>query len=190
MVSSSTPTRAARLTQKLNNTSPGAKESSVAHLRIPLFRALWTAALISNIGGWMQNVAAAWLMTSLTSSPLVIALVQTATTLRVFLVALPAGALADLVDRRRLLVAMQVWMCLAAGVLGILTLAGAVTPWVVLALTFALGLGAALNAQAWQAVIPEVVLREQLSTAVALNSSGFNVARAVGPRSAASSSRP
>jgi len=158
-----------------------AQETAVAPLRNPLFRALWTAALVSNVGGWMQSVAAAWQMTSLTSSPILIALVQTAATLPVFLVALPAGALADIVDRRRLLIVMQVWMIGVAGLLGVMTLAGAVTPWLLLGMTFALGLGAAMNAPAWQAIIPEAVSREQLPAAVALNSAGFNVARAVGP---------
>lgn len=150
-------------------------------LRNRLFRALWLAALGSNVGTWMQNVAAAWLMTSLTESATVIALVQTATSLPVFLVAIPAGALADIVDRRKLLLVMQAWMCVAATLLGVVTLAGGVTPLSLLALTFALGLGAAVNGPAWQAVIPEVVGREQLPSAVALNSAGFNVARAVGP---------
>lgn len=150
-------------------------------LRNPLFRALWLAALGSNVGTWMQNVSAAWLMTSLTESTTVVALVQTATSLPFFLVAIPAGALADIVDRRRLLLVMQTWMCAAAAVLGLITMAGAVTPLSLLLLTFALGLGSAVNAPAWQAITPEVVSRSQLPAAVALNSAGFNVARAVGP---------
>ncbi len=150
-------------------------------LRNPLFRALWLGQLGSNVGTWMQNVAAAWLMTSLTESATVIALVQTATSLPVFLIAIPGGALADIVDRRRLLLVMQTWMCVAAALLGVVTLSGVVTPLLLLALTFALGLGAAVNAPTWQAVVPEVVGREQLPAAVALNSASFNVARAVGP---------
>ena len=150
-------------------------------LRQPLFRALWIAAAISNIGTLMQNVGAAWLMTSLAASPLMVALVQTATTLPVFMLALPAGALADVVDRRRVLLFTQGWMLAAAAGLGLLTLLGATTPQVLLALTFILGLGAAMNAPAWQAIVPELVDRAELPAAVALNSVGFNLARAVGP---------
>ena len=150
-------------------------------LRQPVFRALWIASLTSNIGTWMQNVGAAWLMTSLTPSPVVVALVQAATSLPVFLVGLPAGALADIVDRRRLLIVSQGWMLLSAAALGVLTLIGFMSPWILLALTFALGLGAAMNTPAWQAIVPEVVSPSELQEAVALNAAGFNVARAVGP---------
>ncbi len=150
-------------------------------LRYRTFRALWSAALVSNVGTWMQNVGGAWLMTSLTPSPLVVALMQTATSLPIFLIGLPAGALADLVDRRRLLLVAQTWMLVAAGLLGVLTLAGWTTPWMLLALTFALGLGSALNAPAWQAVVPETVPAPSLPAAIALNSASFNLARAVGP---------
>lgn len=120
-------------------------------------------------------------MTSLTPSPLMVALMQTATSLPVFLVGLPAGALADIVDRRRLLLFWQGWMLVAAAALGVLTLWSATTPVILLTLTFALGLGAAMNAPAWQAITPELVSRDQLPTGVALNSVGFNIARAVGP---------
>ncbi len=150
-------------------------------LRQPVFRALWIASLTSNIGTWRQNVGAAWLVTSLTPSPVVVALVQAATSLPVFLVGLPAGALADIVDRRRLLIVSQGWMLLSAAALGVLTLIGFMSPWILLALTFALGLGAAMNTPAWQAIVPEVVSPSELQEAVALNAAGFNVARAVGP---------
>lgn len=120
-------------------------------------------------------------MTSLTDSPLMIALMQTATSLPVFLIGLPAGALADIVDRRRLLLLWQGWMLLVAVLLSGLTLLGVVTPGLLLSLTFLLGLGAAMNAPAWQAIVPELVPRAELSTAVALNGAGFNIARAVGP---------
>lgn len=150
-------------------------------LREPLFRSLWLAAVISYTGTWMQNVGAGWLMTQLTVSPLMVALVQAATTLPVFLVILPAGALADMVDRRRFLLITQAWMVVAAGLLGVFTLFGWVTPWILLAFTFMLGLGAVMNDPAWQAITPEVVCAENHAPAVALNSVGFNVARAVGP---------
>ena len=152
-----------------------------APFREPLFRAVWIAAVISYIGTWMQNLGSAWLMTALTRSPLMIALVQAASSLPVFLVALPAGALADLVDRRRLLLITQTWMAVAAAALGIITILGVVTPWTLLLLTFLLGLGAVMNDPAWQAITPEIVSREQHASGVALNSAGFNVARAVGP---------
>lgn len=150
-------------------------------LRHPTFRAMWIASVVSNVGTWMHTVAASWLMTTLATSPLPVALVQTATTLPVFLLGLPSGAVADLIDRRRLLIFTQSWMLAAAGVLGILTLLGAIGPWWLLALTFAIGLGAAMNGPAWSAAIPELVPREELAAAVALNSVGFNIARAIGP---------
>jgi MFS family permease len=155
--------------------------SAWAPLQEPLFRSLWIAAVISYTGTWMQNVSAGWMMTQLTMSPLMVGLVQAASTLPVFLVILPAGALADLVDRRKFLLITQGWMVLAAGALGVLTLLHMVTPWILLGFTFILGLGAVMNDPAWQAITPELVSAEQHAPAVALNSVGFNVARAVGP---------
>jgi MFS family permease len=155
--------------------------SAWAPMQEPLFRSLWIAAVISYTGTWMQNVGAGWLMTQLTMSPLMVSLVTAATTLPVFLVMLPAGALADLVDRRRFLLITQSWMVAASAVLGILTLLKVVTPWALLAFTFLLGLGAVTNDPAWQAITPEIVCAENHAPAVALNSVGFNVARAVGP---------
>ncbi|HZB84217.1 MAG TPA: MFS transporter, partial [Rubrobacteraceae bacterium] len=124
---------------------------------------------------------AAWLMTSLTTSATLVALVQTATSLPIFLVALPSGAIGDVVDRRKLLLVAQGWMLAVAGVLGILTLLGATTPWVLLFLTFALGLGAAMMLPTWQAIQPELVPREEFPQAVSLGAVSFNLARAVGP---------
>lgn len=129
----------------------------------------------------MQNVGAGWLMTQLTMSPLMVSLVQAASTLPVFLVILPAGALADMVDRRRFLLITQGWMVVAAALLGIFTLLGHVTPWILLLFTFLLGLGAVMNDPAWQAITPEIISTERHAPAVALNSVGYNVARAVGP---------
>lgn len=145
------------------------------------FKALWIAAVASNLGTWMHEVGAAWLMTSLSSSPLMVSLIQTAATLPVFLIALAAGALADVVDRRRLLLVTQGWMLAAACLLGILTVLSLTTPWALLGLTFMLYAGSALNGPAWQAIVPELVPREEVPAAVALNSVGFNVARAAGP---------
>src|SRR5262252_7093677 len=127
----------------------------------PLFRSLWIAAVVSYTGSWMQTVGTGWLMATLTMgqsrAPLLVGLVQAAQALPVFLVALPAGALADIVDRRRLLLVTQTWMTLAAAALGVLTLAGLVGPWTLLAFTFLLGFGAVMNDPAWQAITPEIV---------------------------------
>jgi MFS family permease len=150
-------------------------------LREPLFRALWIAAVASNVGTWMEDVGEAWLMTSLSDSTLLVALVETAGSLPILLLAVPAGAFADLIDRRRLLLITQVWMLVVATTLGILTIAGLTTPWLLLALAFALGLGAAVNGPAWEAITPELVAREDLSTAVTLGAVAFNLARAIGP---------
>lgn len=157
------------------------RHSALGPLREPLFRRLWIAAVVSYIGTWMQNLGAGWLMASLTSSPLMVGLVQAAMALPVFLVVLPAGALADVVDRRKLLLVTQSWMVAAAATLGALTLSGHITPWLLLLFTFVLGLGAVMNDPAWQAITPEVVSHENFASAVALNSAGFNVARAIGP---------
>lgn len=129
----------------------------------------------------MHNVGADWLMTTLAPSPLMVGLMQTAENAPLFLLALPAGALADIVDRRRLLLYTQAWMLVSAVALGVLTLLGLTTPWILLLLIFSLGLGSALNAPAWQAIIPDLVPRADLSAAVSLNSVAFNIARAVGP---------
>lgn len=150
-------------------------------LRQPVFRALWIATVASNLGTWMQNVGASWLMTALTPSPLIIAMVQAATSLPVFLLALPAGALADITDRRRLLLITQLWMLLAAAALSAATYAGAMSPALLLLLTFILGVGAAMNGPAWQATVGDLVAPHELSAAVSLNSAAFNLARAVGP---------
>jgi predicted MFS family arabinose efflux permease len=155
--------------------------SALAPLREPLFRSLWIAAVVSYTGSWMQNIATGWLMTSLTHSPMWVALVQVALSLPVFLIALPAGALADMVDRRKFLLLTQSSMVAASSVLGVLTLTGLVTPQVLVAFTFLLGVGAVMNEPAWQSLMPDLVSSSKLSSAVALNSAGFNIARAVGP---------
>ncbi|MBV9157755.1 MAG: MFS transporter [Acidobacteriaceae bacterium] len=152
-----------------------------APLADALFRSLWIASIASNIGTWMQNVGAGWLMTELNGSPLYVALIQTATSLPVFLLGIPAGAAADLFDRRRLLVFTQAFMAFAAGILGWLTVIGRASPIALLLATFALGVGSTLNNPAWQAIVPEIVSRKDLPQAISLNSVGFNLARAVGP---------
>jgi predicted MFS family arabinose efflux permease len=156
-------------------------DSVLSPLREPLFRSLWIAAVISYTGSWMQNVATGWLMTSLTSSPMWVALVQVAVSLPVLLIALPAGALADIFDRRKFLLFTQASMVAAATVLGVMTLTRTVTPQILLVFTFLLGVGAVMNDPAWQSLTPDLVPPNQLAAAVALNSAGFNIARAVGP---------
>jgi predicted MFS family arabinose efflux permease len=157
------------------------RRSVLGPLHEPLFRSLWIAAVVSYTGRWMQTVGAGWLMTSLTMSPLMVGLVQAASSVAVFLVVLPAGAIADVIDRRKLLLFTQSWMVVAAAALGVLTLAGRVTPFLLLLFTFLIGFGAVLNDPAWQAITPEVVSHEHFAAGVALNSAGYNVARAVGP---------
>ncbi|MEA2468506.1 MAG: hypothetical protein QOJ57_2632, partial [Thermoleophilaceae bacterium] len=135
----------------------------------------------SNIGTWMQTVGAQWLMGDLTHDPLMVALVQTATSLPVFLFGFPAGAVGDIFDRRRVLIVSQTFMLVAAAVLAVLTFRGDVTPWVLLALTFAIGTGRALTAPSWQAIQPQLVGRELIPQAAALGAASVNVARAAGP---------
>jgi MFS family permease len=145
------------------------------------FRWLWIANVVSNIGTWMQNAGAAWLMVTLAPSALLVALVTTATNLPVFLLGVPAGAIGDIIDRRKILLVSQGLMLAAAGVLGILTVTGKTGPWTLLWLTFLLGVGATLNGPAWSAIMPDLVPMSELPAAIALNSIGFNLARAIGP---------
>jgi MFS family permease len=145
------------------------------------FALLWMAALLSNTGSWMHDVAAAWLMTTLAPTPAMVALVQAATTLPVFLLALPAGALADRLDKRRLLIGVQIVMLLLAVLLGTLVLLGAATETALLAITFGLGVGVAITSPTWQAILPQLVPRAELQPAVALHAVGVNLSRAIGP---------
>ena len=161
--------------------APRRRRSVMGPLHEPLFRTLWIAAVVSYTGTWMQNVGAGWLMTSLTMSPLLVGLVQAAGSIAVFLVVLPAGAIADVVDRRKLLLFTQSWMVLSAVGLGVLTIAGMITPTLLLLFTFLMGFGAVLNDPAWQAITPEIVSHQNFAAGIALNSAGFNVARAIGP---------
>lgn len=155
--------------------------SAWAPLRHRTFRALWIAAFASNVGTWMQIVGAQWLMGDLGGGAFSVALVQTMSSLPIFLFAVLSGALGDIFDRRRLLLASQGSMVLAAAALAALTVAGLVTPAVLLALTFALGLGQAVTMPSWQAIQPDLVDRAEIPQAAALNGVNFNVARAVGP---------
>ena len=152
-----------------------------APLRHRVFAALFAAQLGSHIGTFFQTVAASWLMGDLTTSPTLVALIQTASLLPLLLLGLPAGALADIFDRRLLLIATQVWMLVCAAALAALTMTDHVTPTVLLALTFALGVGAALMGPAWQAIQPDLVPAREFGQAVALSSLTFNTGRAIGP---------
>ena len=145
----------------------------------PIFRALWTAQFASNVGTWMQTVGAQWLL--IDRSPLLVSLVQAAASLPIVLLALPAGAWADLVDRRRLLLGAQLGMFLSAATLAAATFLGVPSPAVVLGLTFLLGCGNAIAGPAWQAIQPDLVDRAVLPQAAALNGVNMNLARAVGP---------
>ena len=155
--------------------------AALAPLRHQLFRSLWTANLMVYLGVWMQSTTAGWMMTSLTPNALMVSLVQGATMLPVFLFVLPAGALADLFDKRRMLLVTQTWMALSAAALTLFTAADQMTAWLLLGLIFSLGTGNAMNAPAWGTVIVEAVPRADLTQAVALNGVSFNLARAVGP---------
>lgn len=150
-------------------------------LRHGTFALLWTSALLSNTGSWMHDVAAGWLMTTLIPSPDWVAMVQAATTLPVCLLALPAGTLADRMDRRTLLLLAQGAALLLALGLGILVLLGRVTPQLLLLVTFGIGLCTAVTSPAWQAILPALVPRSDLPPAVALHAVGMNIARAIGP---------
>jgi MFS family permease len=155
--------------------------AAIAPLRHNLFRLLWTTNLVVSVGVWLQNTGAGWLMTTLAPDALTVSLVQMATILPIFLLALPAGALADIVDRRLFIMITQGWMLAAAGGLAIMTYAGLTDATSLLAFTFAIGLGQAMNNPAWGSVLAESVPRHDLVQAITLNGIGFNLARAVGP---------
>jgi MFS family permease len=155
--------------------------SATAPFRHAVFRRLWIAQFASNVGTYMQAVGAVWVMIDLKGSPTEVALVQTATTLPVVLLGIVGGALADLVDRRRLLLVTQAVMLLSAAALAVLDAADAVSPESLLVLTFALGAGVALNNPAWQAIQPQLVPRDEFPQAVTLGSASLNLGRAIGP---------
>ena len=155
--------------------------SAFAPLANRAFLALWIANLLSNIGGWMQTTGAAWEMTSLTPEPIYVALLAAAGTLPMFLFCFFAGILADRFERRRYIIVCQFWMMGVAAVLAVLAFFGQLTAWNLLVLSFCMGLGNAMNAPAWHAVVPEIVSGPQLRPAIALNSAGFNLARTIGP---------
>ncbi|MEL6573862.1 MAG: MFS transporter, partial [Pseudomonadota bacterium] len=162
--------------------SPVAGSASAwAPFKYRAFALLWTATLISNVGTWMHDVGAGWLMTTLNSSPAVVSLVQAATTLPVFLFALYAGTLADRLDKRKLLITVNVILLGLITALTALVHFELVTPAILILFTLAIGTGTAFMAPAWQAIVPALVPRDALQPAIALNSMGINISRAIGP---------
>lgn len=161
--------------------SAGAPPSGFAPLRQKLFAVLWIATVIGNTGSFIRDVASAWLMTDLSPSPAAVALVQAAASLPVFLLAIPAGVLADILDRRKLLIGIQVLLACTSITLMLLSAAGLQSITSLVALTFLGGVGAALMGPVWQSIVPELVERKDLKSAAALNSLGINIARAIDP---------
>jgi MFS family permease len=161
--------------------SIGPVTSPWSPFRHATFTVLWTATVVANIGTWMYNAASGWLMTGLNPDPLMVSMVQVATTLPMFLFALPAGALADIVDKRRFLILAEGATTAASAIFAGLVWLDLVTPGNLLLFTFLIGAGGALTAPAWQSIVPQLVPKQDLHPAVAANSVGINISRAVGP---------
>lgn len=155
--------------------------STLTLFRNPTFRMLWVAALASNFGGLVQGVGAAWLMTTLSGSHSMVALVQASVTLPIMIFSLLAGVFADSYDRRKVMLTAQVFMLVVSIGLSVMALEGWLTPWLLLGFTFLIGCGTALHNPSWQASMGDIVTRDELSAAVSLNSMGFNLMRSVGP---------
>src|SRR6266446_7206042 len=172
--------RATQMQTSLSATT-GGSGSAWSPFRYVTFTVLWAATVLSNIGSWMQNAAAGWLMTGLSPQPFKVALVQAATTLPMFLFSLPAGALADIVDRRRVLIVVQIVAVAIAALFAMVVWLDWVTPNWLLTFIFLSGIATVLTMPAWQAIVPQLVPKEQLRAAVALNGVGFNISRAIGP---------
>ncbi len=162
-------------------TAPDTPARPVSPLSVPIFRAVWMASMVSNFGGLIQSVGASWMMTSLSPSPALVALVQASTTLPIMLLSLLAGAMADNLDRRIVMLCAQGFMLLVSVALALTAWAGWITPALLLMFTFLIGCGTAFNGPSWQASVGDMVPRPALPGAVALNSMGFNIARSLGP---------
>ena len=154
---------------------------ALAPLTDPVYRTLWLAWSVANLTMWSHEVAAAWMMTSLTDSTVMVALVQTAATLPVFLLGVPSGAMADIVDRRRYFAATQLWVAVTATLLALLAITGGLSPMLLLVLTFVHGIGLAMRWPVFSAIVPEVVPRERLASALALGGVSMNLSRVIGP---------
>src|SRR5579862_6896253 len=161
--------------------SSSAAASAWSALRYPVFRYLWIATVASNVGGWMYSAACGWLMTNLNANPLVVSLVQVATSLPLFLLALPAGALADMIDKRRFILTLEILTTIFTALSALLVSLNLVTPVVLLLSILLIGALGALETPAWQAIVPLLVPRPALSSAVAANSLGVNISRVIGP---------
>src|SRR5208283_4826906 len=160
---------------------PPTAASALVPFRNRTFAVIWTATVVSNIGGWMYNVASGWLMTNLNPDPFIVSLVQVANSLPMFLFAIPAGALADIVDLRRLLIIGETAIMVTSTAFAALVWLHLITPVSLLVLSFIVTVGSAITAPGWQAIVPELVPKAELPAAVAANSVGINVSRAVGP---------
>lgn len=160
---------------------PQAAASPSSPFRYPVFAVLWSATVVSNVGSWMYNAAAGWLMISLDANPLMVSLVQVAANLPMFLFAVPAGALGDIIDKRKLLIIIEVAIAAVSTIFAGLVWLSVVTPGALLFFMFLIGVGGALTAPAWQSIVPSLVPRQSLPAAVAANSVGINISRAVGP---------
>lgn len=158
-----------------------ARAGALAPLRVGVFRAIWLASIVSNIGGWMQTVGAQWYLVEQGSSATTIALVQAASAAPVLLLGIPAGVIGEFLNRRRLLIGVQAFQAVAALVLAVLTAVGQINPDLLLLFTFLLGAGAAIQLPAYQALVPDIVPRPLIPSAAALSSIGINIARSIGP---------
>lgn len=169
------------MTEAPHSAPPRPAPSAFSPLRQPVFAVLWAATILGNVGSFMRDVASAWLVTDLSGSPSAVAMIQVAGTLPIFLLAIPAGVLSDIVDRRKLLIFVQLLLALVSTVLMALAFANRLSVEILVGLTFVGGVGAALMGPTWQSIVPELVPKPDLRNAVALNSLGFNIARSIGP---------
>jgi predicted MFS family arabinose efflux permease len=158
-----------------------ARASSIAPFRHPAFAVIWTATLVSNVGGWMYSAASGWLMTSLDPDPFIVALVSAVSSLPIFLFAIPAGALADIFDKRKFLIVVEILTTIVSAIYAVMVGLGLATPGNLLLFTFLIGAAGALTVPAWQAVVPQLVPKSDLPPAIAANSVGVNISRALGP---------
>src|SRR5574340_824890 len=160
---------------------PGTSSSAWRPFRHRSYAVIWSATFIANTGSWMYAAASAWLMTSLDPDPLMVSLVQVAASLPMFLFALPAGAAADIIDKRRFLIGVDIAMLLATTAFAVFVWRDWVTPGILLLFVFLIEAGTALEAPAWQAIVPLLVPKADLPSAIAANSAGINLSRAAGP---------
>jgi MFS family permease len=157
------------------------KPSPWAPFQHRIFTMLWGATVVSNVGGWMYSASSSWLMTSLDAKPLTVSLVQAANALPMFLFAVPAGALADIIDKRRFIIVLEILITIVSAIFAALVSADLVSPATLLLFTFLISLFGALEAPAWQSIVPQLVSKQDLAPAIAANSVGINISRAIGP---------